>query len=166
MLDIDDSDLRAAMAHLGRAMRHESVSNKIKRETSKHLRQILQPLVKERQTRVLALPSRGHAGEGMRQAIARQTKAGTRWSGKNAGVSIIQKARGMPRDFRMAGRMFNREEGWSPQNLGGITQHQQIRPAAWFDDAATTDRGPIRKEVIQALDVAAGKIADDIRRIR
>jgi len=166
MIRIDESDLKDAMRHLGRAMAKAEHGKTIKRETAKKLRRILKPLVDERRARVRALPSKGHAGEGMRAAIARKTNANTRWSGRDPGVSIRVRGRGMPRGFRFAGRAFNREGGWNPTTLGGIVEHQEMQPAQWFDGANTKDRPMVRKEVIAALSDAADKIAADIRRIR
>jgi hypothetical protein len=148
-------------------MRASGVSKHIKRDVSKRLRMIMTPMVEKRKAAVRSLPSKGHSGESMRQAIARQTRAATRWSGKSGGVSVIQRARGMPRDFQFAGRAFNREDGWNPQNLGGVTMHQEVRPAEWFD--SQSDSGEARKarhQIIQALDETAGTLADEIRRIR
>lgn len=172
-IQIDDSDMRAAFQHLGRAFKKSADGKTLKRETSKRLRRILKPLVDERKAAVRALPSQGHAihitgenGESMRQAVARSIRASTRWSGKGAGVSIIQRARAMPRSFNMAGRMFNREEGWNPTAIGGVRVHQQIRPALWFDKQVKTDRPRVRREVEQAIGDLSDKMADDIRRIR
>lgn len=167
MIRIDDSDLRRAMFHLARAMRAEGVSKKIKRDTSKRLRELMRPMVEKRRAAVLSLPSSGHSGEQMRAAIAKQIRAATRWSGKNGGVSIIQRGRGMPRGFNMAGRAFNRAEGWNPQNLGGESVHQQVTPVEWFDSQAdATERREVRQQIIEALDETAGSLADEIRRIR
>lgn len=151
-------------------MRAEGVNKSIKREASKKLRKLMRPLVQKRRTRVLNLPngpSYGHSGEGMRIAIAKQIRAATRWSGKSGGVSVVQRARGMPRGFNMAGRVFNRPEGWNPQNLAGEVRHQQVTPVHWFDGASDAgERNLVRREVIQALDAVAGTLADEIRRIR
>jgi hypothetical protein len=166
MIRIDDRDLRRAMNHLGRAFRAEGVSKDIKRSVSKRLRSILAPMVAERKARVLALPSQGKSKTSMRQAIARKISANTRWSGRNTGVSIVQRARGMPRDFQYAGRAFNRESGWHPQNLGGTVTTQRMEPTDWFDGASSTDYPMVRQEIIQALDEVAGKMANEIRRIR
>ena len=168
VIRIDDSDLRAAMRHLGRAMNAEGVSRSIKRQTSARLRKIMKPMVDKRRQAVLRLPSSGGShGAVMRQAIARQTRAATRWSGKSGGVTIVQRARGMPRGFNMAGRAFNRAEGWHPKNLGGEVEHQQMTPVEWFDAQADVQEARIvRHEIIEALDSAAGTLADEIRRIR
>jgi hypothetical protein len=158
MIELDGSDMRRAMQGLRRGMAASS-DKTIKRDVSKRLRQIMDPAVRQLRTRVMQLPSKGHKGQSMRAAIAKQTKAATRWSGQNTGVSIIQRARGMPRDFRMAGRAFNRSEGWQPQALGGITMHQQVRPAGWFDGGI--DGGLRRRaqgQMIEALEDAAGRI--------
>lgn len=166
MIRIDDSDLQDAMRHLGRAFAKAANGKTLKRQASKNLRAALKPLVAARRAAVLRLPSNGHSGAGMRQAVARQIRPATRWGGKNVGVSVVQKARGMPRNFNMAGRMFNREEGWSPQNIGGVTVHQQVTPALWFDSQAEKDRPMVRRQVIAALEETAAIMADDIRRIR
>lgn len=166
MIQIDDRDLRRAMNVLARAMRSENVSKHIKRDTSKRLRLLMRPLVARRQASVLSLPSSGHTGVVMRQAIAKQIRAATRWSGKSGGVSVIQRARGMPRNFSQAGRAFNRAEGWSPRNLAGETEHQQMRPVEWFDSVADVqERRLVRQQIIQALDETAGTLANEIRRI-
>lgn len=162
MIDLD-SDIKEKMAHLKRAMAEGADGKVLKRELSKRLRGIMNPLVMEQRARVLRLPSKGHKGPSMRQAIARQTKAATRWSGKSMGVQVIQRARSMPRNFDYAGRAFNREQGWNPQTLGGETVHQEIRPAQWFDGPTTGKRPQVGREVHAALEQAAAKIASRAR---
>jgi hypothetical protein len=103
----------------------------------------------------------------MRAAVAKKVVAATRWSGKSGGVSVIQRARGLPRNFQMAGRAFNRASGWDPQNLAGETMHQEMTPVEWFDaEADNSERRIVRQQVIQALDEVAGTLANEIRRIR
>jgi hypothetical protein len=154
-----DTDLKEKMGKLKRAMAAAENGKDIKREIAKELRALMNPLVAEQRARVLRLPSKGGHTQSMRQAVARQTKAATRWGGNNMGVSVIQRARAMPRNFQMAGRMFNREEGWNPQTLGGETVHQQVRPTQWFDQPTTGVRGEASHKMHQALDRAADKIA-------
>lgn len=154
-----DSDIRQKMAKLKAAMAEAEDGKVFKREVSKRLRDLGRPMEQRMKRRVLALPSKGHPGQSMRSAIARQTRSATRWSGRDVGVSVIQRARGMPRDFRMAGRMFNRQEGWNPTSLGGVQEHQQIRPARWFDGETVGVRPEAQREMIRALDAAADTIA-------
>jgi hypothetical protein len=167
VIEIDDRDLRRAMNHLSRAMGAIPTGRKMKREISGRLRHLMKPLVEKRRVAVLRLPSKGHPGESMRQAIAKQIRASTRWSAKTGGVSVIQRGRGMPRNFNMAGRAFNRAEGWTPQNLGGVVVHQQVTPVEWFDrEADASEARMARHQIIEALDDVAGSLADEIRRIR
>lgn len=168
MIELDDKDLRRAMNLLGRAFNADKANRTIKRSVSKRLRGIMAPMVADRRARVMRLPSKGHSqpGGSMRAAIAKKITANTRWSGKNTGISIVQRARGMPRDFQMAGRAFNREEGWNPKTLGGESQRQQITPAQWFDGADTKDGMRARREITAALEEVAGTMASEIRRIR
>jgi len=157
-----DSDIKEKMAFLKKAMAEASNGKAIKRELAKELRTIMNPLVAQQRARVMRLPSKGGHSQSMRQAIARQTKAATRWSGRNMGVQVIQRARSMPRNFQYAGRVFNREEGWNPTTLGGETHHQQIRPAQWFDGATHGQKEPIGRKVHHALEEAAAKIASSV----
>lgn len=168
VIKIDDDDLKAAMRHLARQFNGPGVSKTLKRKTSAKLRKIIEPMVAKRRAAVRALPSRGGVRQGgsMRQAVAQKTRAGTRWSGKDVGVQIIQRARGMPRDFRYAGRMFNREIGWDPVSLDGSQRHQQMRPAGWFDEPMKEDRRIARRQVIEALEETAAILAKDIGRAR
>lgn len=162
MIDLD-SDIKEKMADLKRAMAEASTGKELKRQLSKRLRDIMNPIVQEQRMRVLRLPSKGPAhGQSMRQAIARQTKAATRWSGRNMGVSVIQRARSMPRGFDYAGRAFNRAEGWNPTTLGGETEHQQMRPAQWFDDVTKGERPNVAQKVHAALEETAAKIASSV----
>ncbi len=154
-----DSDVQAQMRRLGLALRVHSDGKTLKKDIAKRLRKIAGPLAKEQKARVLRLPSKGHAGSSMRQAIARQTRAATRWGGRDVGISVIQRARGMPRDFNMAGRAFNREDGWHPTTLGGESVHQQMTPTGWLDDVPVGVRPDAAREVRAALDDLAAKIA-------
>lgn len=157
-----DSDIKEKMSILKRAMAEAADGKVLKRELAKQLRDIMNPLVAEQRRKVLSLPSRGGHPDSMRQAVARQTKAATRWSGKSMGVQIIQRARSMPRNFQMAGRMFNRQEGWNPTTLGGETVHQQIRPAQWFDGPTDGQRPEVAQKVHRALEATAAKIASSV----
>lgn len=161
MIDLD-SDIKEKMGYIKKAMAEGATGKTLKRELSKELRSIMNPLVAEQRRKVLALPSKGGHPQSMRQAVARQTKAATRWSGRNMGVSVIQRARGMPRDFRMAGRMFNREDGWNPTTLGGETIHQQMRPAGWFDDVTAGQKPEVGRKIYRALEQTAAKIAASV----
>lgn len=165
MLELE-TDVKEKMGKLKRAFAEAANGKDLKRELAKELRGLLNPLVSAQRQAVLRLPSKGGRrgnGGSMRQAVARQVKGATRWSGQNAGVSVIQRARGMPRDFRMAGRMFNREEGWNPTTLGGETVHQEMQPAGWFDDLTTGVRPDVAQKVSSALDRAAARIGQQAR---
>ena len=157
-----DTDIQTEMRRLGLALKVHSDGKTLKRDVAKRLRKIVGPLAKEQKSRVLRLPSKGHGGQSMRQAIARQVRAATRWGGKDVGVSVIQRARGMPRDFNMAGRAFNREEGWHPTTLGGEQVHQQATPTKWFDDVTVGVRPEATREIRAAMEDLADKIASSV----
>jgi hypothetical protein len=154
-----NNDLGDVMREMRKGLAKASDGKLLKRNVSKRLRVIMNPLVQDQRARVLRLPSKGHSGQSLRQAVARQTRAATRWSGRDAGIQIIQRSRGMPRNFPMAGRMLNREEGWSPQTLGGEVVHQQVKPSGWFDEPVKGKRREIGREVRAALEDTADTIA-------
>lgn len=162
MIEVD-TDLKEKMLKLKKAMAEAEDGKRIKREVAKELRGLMNPLVARQRAKVLRLPSKGGHSQSMRQAIAKQTKAATRWGGNNIGVSVIQRARSMPRNFQMAGRVFNREEGWHPQTLGGESLHQEVRPAQWFDSETGGVRAEAAHKMHAALDRAADKIASSAR---
>lgn len=156
------NDLGEVMRTMKRALKEAEGGKVLQRELAKRLRKTVLPLVQVQRAKVRALPSRGYAAGGsMRQAIARQTKAATRWSGRNAGIQIIQRARAMPRGFNMAGRAFNRGE-WHPTTLGGERVHQQINPANWFDAPVLGARPEIHAQVVQAIEETSAKIARSV----
>lgn len=166
MIEIDDKDIKRVMASLSRTMNSSKAGKKIKRDVSKRLREIMRPMVEKRKSAAHRIPSSGHPGPSMRSAIAKQIRAATRWNGEQGGVSIVQRGRGMPRGFNMAGRAFNRAEGWHPKNLGGETVHQMVRPVEWFDKQADgSEASHARQEIVQALEDVAGTIASEIKRI-
>lgn len=158
-----DSDIKEKMLAIKRAMAAGAGGKTLKRDLSKKLRGLMNPLVAEQRRRVLALPSKGGSRASLRQAVARQTRGATRWSGQNMGVSVIQRARAMPRGFNMAGRMLNREEGWNPTTLGGETRHQVARPSGWFDSPTHGKREEAARQVHAALEETAAKIASSAR---
>lgn len=158
-----DTDIKNEMQKLKKAMAEGAGGRTLKRELSKKLRGLMNPIVAEQRGRVLRLPSKGHKGPSMRQAIARQTKAATRWGGKSMGISVIQRARGMPRQFNMAGRAFNREEGWNPTTLAGETIHQQMSPTQWFDSPTASQKPEVGREILAAMRETADRIADIAR---
>lgn len=164
MIQMDASDFSTVIRSINRTLKTTEEGKLVKRKASARLRKIVQPLVAAQRARVLALPSKGHPGQSMRQAIAKRTRAAVRWSGQDPGVSIVQRGSGMPRDFRLAGRVFNRQAGWNPQNLGGIKHHQQIRPANWFDSPTQGKRPEVQHELMLALEEVAATMAQIARR--
>lgn len=164
MIEIDPDDYREAMRAIGRAVGKEADGKALKRDLARKLRAIIGPLREKVVARLMSLPSSGHSGEGMREAIARQTKAGTRFGGKNAGVQLVQRTRGMPRNFPYAGRAFNREEPWTPTTLGGIQVTQQMQPAQWFDGPIQDEApGEAQAAILEALEETAERIARNTR---
>lgn len=165
MIELDDRTFRDALQAIARAMAKESDGKSLKRDLAKNLRGVVEPLRAKVIAKLMSLPSQGHPGAGMREAIARQTRAGVRFTGRQTGVNLVQRARGMPRNFQYAGRAFNREEGWNVTSLGGEQLVQQMQPAQWFDGPIEDDApGEARRAITGALEDMADRIARDVHK--
>lgn len=155
---------RNGLTALSRALAAEADGKALKRDLAKNLRTIMQPLRAQVIRRLMSTGGSSHAGQSMRDAIARQTRAGVRFSGRNTGVNLVQRARGMPRGFNMAGRAMNRTEGWNPTTLGGTTVHQHARPAEWFDEPTHASVDEARRATQDAMEDMARRLAERARR--
>lgn len=156
---IELSSDQQALKDLGRAVAAEADGKTLKRELAKRLRGIMDPLKSEVVRRLMATGGGGHPGQSMRQAVAKQVRAGVRFSGRNTGVNLVQRARGMPREFPYAGRAMNRDEGWKPRTLGGATAQQYATPAGWFDEPTKDTRADAQRQVKAAMDDMARRLA-------
>lgn len=163
MLEIKIEEERNNLQGLARALAAETDGKALKRDLAKQLRQVIQPLRAQVLRRLMSIGGSAHSGTGLREAVGRQTRAGVRFSGRNTGVNLVQKARGMPRGFNMAGRALNREEGWNPTSLGGTQVHQQATPVEWFDEPTQQSTREARRAVAQALEDMAERIANRAR---
>jgi hypothetical protein len=160
VIELSVDQQRDAMKAVARAMAAESDGKALKRDLAKRLRSIMDPLKVQVTQRLMQIPTTGHEGESLRQAVKRQVRAATRFSGRNTGVSLTQRARSMPRSFQYAGRALNRPEGWQPISLGGATLHQEARPVEWFDEPTSRSAEKAKREVTEALADMARRIAD------
>lgn len=161
MIELSADAQRTALRALGRAVEAEADGKKLKRELAKELRGVIEPLRQQVIARLMRIRSAGHPGPSLRRAVARQTRAAVRFRGDNTGVSLVQRARGMPRDFRYAGRALNRPEGWRPQALGGVRVQQLATPAEWFDQPVgdTATAVDARRAIDRTLEDMARRIA-------
>lgn len=159
MIKLSIEEQRSGLQAIGRALARESDGKALKRDLAKNLRKVMEPIKAQVVGRLLSVSSSGHPGESMRQAIAKQTRAGVRFSGRNTGVNLIQRGKGMPRGFRYAGRAFNRPDGWTPTALGGVQVHQQATPTEWFDQPTKQSTEKARQAVTDAMEDMARRLA-------
>jgi len=160
VIEFDVDKARNGLTALSRALAQESDGKALKRDLGKKLRALMDPLRAQVVRRLMQTGGSGHPGAGLREAIARQTRAGVRFSGRNTGVNLVQRARGMPRDFQYAGRAFNRVEGWNPKSLGGATMHQQAQPVEWFDEPTSKSTEEARQAAMEAMEDMARRLAE------
>lgn len=154
MIELSIDAQRSGLQQIARALKAEEDGKRLKRELAKNLRTVMEPIRQQMLARLMRVGS----GE-MSQAIARSVRPGVRFSGRNTGVSLVQRARGMPRNFPYAGRAFNRVEGWHPKNLGGVTIHQVATPVQWFDEPTKGAQVEARLAVIEAVEDMSRRLA-------
>lgn len=165
MIELSVDQQRNGLKLLAKAMAEESDGKALKQDLAKRLRTIMNPLRLQVIARLMSTGGgKPHPGESLRQAVAKQTRAGVRFSGRNVGVNIVQRARGMPRNFPYAGNAMNSVDGWNPTTLGGIQVHQQVRPVEWFDQPARGSEDEARRKVQAAMEDMATRLANRTRK--
>lgn len=160
MLGFEVDKQRNGLTALSRALAAESDGKALKRDLAKRLRAVMQPVREQVVRRLMSTGGASHEGQSLRQAVAKQTRAGVRFSGRNTGVNLVQRTRGMPRGFNMAGRAMNRAEGWQAH----ATARQHARPAEWFDQPAKASTDEARRATMEAMEDMARRLAERARR--
>lgn len=164
MIELSIDQQRQGLTALSKAIAEESDGKALKRDFAKRLREVIQPIRAQVIRRLMQTGGSSHPGPGMREAIARQVRAGVRFSGRDTGVNLVQRARGMPRGFNMAGRAFNRAEGWTPTALGGVQVHQLATPTEWFDQPTKDSVDEARRAAAEVMEDMARRLAERARR--
>lgn len=159
MIELSVDEQSNGLRALARAVAAESDGKQLKKELAAELRRVVEPIRSRQVARIMSIPSKGHPGRGLRESVAHQTKAGVRFGGRNVGINIMQRARGMPRNFQFAGRALNRAAGWSPKSLGGVIFHQHARPTEWFDQPGHGAGADAMRAAQQVMERMAARLA-------
>lgn len=156
-LSVEQEGLQA----LSRALKAEADGKKLRRDLSKNLRQVMEPIKEEARSNLLGIASAGlNQGEPLRQAVADQMKAEARLSGKSAGARLRVRRRGMPRGFSNAPKALNNPQGWRHRVYGRDTWVQQVAvPNEWFDRAHRAHHEEARDAALQAMEDMAARIS-------
>jgi hypothetical protein len=160
VIEFEVEQTRNGLTALSRAVAAESDGKALKRDLGKRLRAVMEPVRQQVIRRLQSTGGSAHEGPRLRDAVARQTRAGVRFSGRNTGVNLVQRTRGMPRGFNMAGRAMNRAEGWQAH----ATARQHARPAEWFDEPAKASVDEARRAALAAMEDMARRLAERAKR--
>lgn len=139
------------LVDVARVLKSEADGKFLRRELIKALKATAGAPIAQAKSGILSAPSRGlHGGQSLRAEVARTIKPVTRLSGRMTGVSIRQAGTPNLRNFKMAGRRFNR--GYFRHPVFGNTEVWvgQTGKPEWFD-------GPMRN--------AAPDFKDDVLRV-
>jgi hypothetical protein len=151
----------AGFARLARALDAEADGREWENDLADELGDVLAPGVAAVRAAILSAPTIGlpHAGEPLRQAIADAVEPVVRMRGGRAGARIRVTGRGMPRGFRNAPKLFNRNSFKHPTR-GGDQWATQVGAPGWFDATLR----PMRVRMRQAADRALRHRAERVSR--
>lgn len=151
------------MTALARALKSEADGKLLRRDLLRALRATADTPVSEAKARIRATPTRGlRNGVSLRNEVANSIKPVARLSGQMTGVSIRQSGTSQLRQFKMAGRRFNRGSFRRPV-FGTARYVVQQGNKGWFDDPMK-DAGPEAKEAVLGVIVdMSERIARRIR---
>lgn len=137
---------------LGRALRSVEDGKEIRRDLTKAARGALNPTRTAARQAVKAMPSKGHAGPKLRQAVAAKVMVQIKLAGKFPGAMLRSKKTPKLRGFRNAPKRLNARNGWKHPSFGDSTAmvRQQGKPG-WFDDTVKRDRGKHRRAMLGVI---------------
>lgn len=151
-----DQDSLVAVA---RVLKSEADGKFLKRELTKALKATAERPIAEAKSEILATPSKGlHGGTSLRAEVARSLKPISRFSGQRAGVSIRQSTTPNLRNFKMAGRRFNRGNFRHPV-FGTATYVDQAGNREWFDRPMQDAKPEFRDDVLRVVQDLADTLA-------
>lgn len=146
---------------LGRQLKDQADGKMLRRQLSSELRKSLEPVVNEVISALMSMGTSGltHDGPGLREATAKQIKAGTRLSGRSTGAFIKAKRTPDLRGFTFGGRRLNRRGGWRHPVYGNREAwvFQQGVPG-FFDDTIAGHKDEYIDVIRQVMDDTAAKI--------
>lgn len=162
-LSIDQQALQA----VARALAKEDDGKKLRRDLAKNIRHALEPAVDDIKAGVMAMGHAGLAtvGAGLRESVAKGIKAEARLTGRSTGARVRARRTPGVRGFTHAPRRLNRKGGWRHPVFGDREVWvEQIGVPDFFDRPLTSRRAALRAAVLQAMEDAAERIADSVRK--
>ena len=154
-VEVDQGDLRK----LVRALNREADGKELRRDLVEGLKTAVEPFAQLARSSILSMSSSGRyqVEPGLRESIASQIAVEAKTGGRNAGVSVIARKRGMPRGFRNAPKLTNRRT-WRHRVFGMDVWVNQRGKPGWFDDTLKRADPAAERAAKQAMDNVAKRI--------
>lgn len=154
---------QANLAAVARVLKDEADGKTLRRDLMRELKATAAAPIADAKSGILATPSKGlHSGQSIRSEIARTVKPTARLSGRTTGVSIRQSSTGNVRDFKMAGRRFNRGNFRHPV-FGTARYIVQPGNKDWFDRPMQAAKPDFKADVLRVVQDLADTLAQRAR---
>lgn len=154
-LSIDERRLR----DLARACKSEQDGKELRRDIVKTARTTLNPARNAARAAIKSMPSRGHAGPKLRNAVANKVMVQIKTGGKYPGAVMRAKKTPKLRGFRNAPKRLNSRSGWNHPSIGNpdVSVHQDGKPG-WFDDTNREHRKKYRRDMRGVIQRAEARL--------
>lgn len=148
-----------ALVAVSRVLKSEADGKTLRRELIRTLKATAEAPIDRAKSEMLATPSQGLTqGQSLRSAVANSIKPVSRLSGQRAGVSIRQAQTPNLRNFKMAGRRFNRGNFRRP--VFGTTRYVvQAGNVEWFDRPMQDAQPEFKADVLRVVQDLADTLA-------
>ena len=157
-VEVDQRDLRRLVI----ALRKAGDGKELRKDLVKGLRSAVVPVAQAAKASILSMPSSGgHSGASLRGAVAGGVKVQIRTTGA-AGVFVVAKSTGMPRNFRNAPKRLD-AKSWRHPVPGVKKWVTQVGKPGWFDDTMQRARPGANRAAADALDSVAQRIDQQTR---
>lgn len=147
------------LAMVARVLKSEADGKTLRRNLIRELKAAAEEPISKARSEMLATPSRGLTrGASLRSTVAKSIKPVSRLSGQATGVSIRQARTPELRNFKMAGRRFNRGDFRRPV-FGTARYVVQSGNKEWFDRPMQDAKPDFRDDVLRVVQELADTLA-------
>ncbi|HEY5833589.1 hypothetical protein [Streptomyces sp.] len=159
-LPIEMSVTAEGIQALGRALAAEEDGKALRKELAKNMRTALNPAAEMAKSGIMSMRSQGgHAGPGLRTAIAKKVRPEVKLGGMWTGARVKAKKTPAVRGFRNAPKRTQKVGGWRTKSFDGEWR-TQIGKFDWFDRAMAGRNEVYKRAVLDAMEEMARRIAD------
>lgn len=147
------------LAAVARVLKSEADGKTLRRGLMRELKSTAAAPIARAQAEILATSSQGLSrGVSLRSTVAHSIKPTSRLSGQMTGVSIRQAQTPQLRNFKMAGRRFNRSSFRRPV-FGAARYVVQVGNPEWFDRPMQAAKPDFKADVQRVVQELANTLA-------